>query len=245
MLELSRGTAYGLAFSQVAITLGVILFFPPVDVEVFFIQGHINITARTLEIDPSTDLKGSRIFMAMPTLLCSLLAAGFAAVTLQSYEQGFAGQDYQPDVLEQSGMWNIIFWVHCLLAHAVAMFIISDPVNIFGAVSATCFMVYFLYRACYPKGSTLNLTQENINILFYCLGILQMAYQLTDTRQNGAYVIMTVVILDYFLGLGHTYDRQATLDTVANCRLFYICIVSLSLAFLYGMSSEPPPPSFA
>ena len=69
-------------------------------------------------------------------------------------------------------MWNLIFWVHCLLAHAVAMFIISDPVNIFGAVSATCFMVYFLYRACYPKGSTLNLTQENINILFYCLGIL-------------------------------------------------------------------------
>jgi hypothetical protein len=47
--------------------------------------------------------------------------------------------------------------------------------------------------------------------------------------------VMLVVVLDYFLGVGHTYDRQATIDTVANCRLFYICACSLAIACFYGM----------
>jgi hypothetical protein len=65
-----------------------------------------------------------------------------------------------------------------------------------------------------------------------------MAYQLTDTRGNGATIIMLLVVLDYFLGVGHTYDRQATLDTVANCRLFYVCVASVSLACLYALCDE-------
>ena len=241
MLELSRGTAYGVGISQCAVTLGVVLFFPPVDVDVYLIQGHINLTARTIIMAPASDLKGIRVFMAMPMLLTSVLAAVFSTVTCNSYEMGFAGQDYQPDVMDQVNMWNLAFWLYCLLVHLIVVFTISDPVDIFGSIAATSFMVYFLYRVCYPKiHGTMNLTQENLNILCYCLGVLQMSYQLTDTRPNGVYVIMLVVVLDYFLGLGHTYDRQATLETVANCRLFYICIASLSLAFLYAMSSEPP-----
>jgi hypothetical protein len=49
---------------------------------------------------------------------------------------------------------------------------------------------------------------------------------------------MLVVVVDYFLGVGHTYDRQATIDTVSNCRLFYICAGTLGLALLYALS-EP------
>lgn len=242
MLELSRGTAYGVGISQCAVTLGVVLFFPPVDVDVYLMQGHINLTSRTIIIHPADDIEGVRVFMAMPMLLTSLLAAVFSTVTCNTYEMGFAGQDYQPDVLDQVNMWNLAFWLYCLLVHLIVVFIISDPVNVFGSIAATGFMVYFLYRVCYPKNhGTMNLTQENLNILGYCLGVLQMAYQLTDSRPNGVYVIMLVVVLDYFLGLGHTYDRQATLETVTNCRLFYICIASLSLAFLYAMSSELPP----
>ena len=90
-------------------------------------------------------------------------------------------------------------------------------------------------------GHQLQLTQENVNILGYFLGLLQTSYQITDTRDNGATVIMIVVVLDYFLGVGHTYDQQATIDTVANCRLFYVCAGSIALAFLYAFSSSGTP----
>jgi hypothetical protein len=65
-----------------------------------------------------------------------------------------------------------------------------------------------------------------------------MAYQMTETRPNGPTVVMLVVVLDYFLGVGHCYDRQATLDTAANCRLFYVVAVSVALAALYAFSGE-------
>jgi hypothetical protein len=218
--------------------MAVILFCPRVDVDVFFVQGHINLTTRGLSVSPSDDFKGLRVFMAMPLMMASLLAAIYSTVTYRTYEMGFAGLDFQPEVMGEVGLWDLMFWVYCAMVHAIVVFIISDPVDIFGALSATCFMVYFLHRACAPKGQQLNLTQENINILCYCLGVLQMAYQLTDTRANGPTVVMIVVVLDYFLGVGHTYDRQATLDTVANCRLFYVCVTSLAVACLYALCDD-------
>lgn len=246
MLEVTRGTAYGVGFSQVALTLGVILFFPPVDVDVYIVRNHINFNSSGLTLDPAKDTEASKLFLAMPVLVCSLLGACFASMTYQAYESGMAGQDYVPEALDGVGMWNLGFWLFCFLAHAIVVLVVGDPVDAFGALSATSFMVYFLYRACYPKaGHTLNLTQENLNILGYALGVMQTAYQLTDTRRNGAYIVMMVLILDYFLGLGHTYDRQATIDTIANCRLFYVCASSLFLALLYALSGPelPPPPS--
>ena len=69
--------------------------------------------------------------------------------------------------------------------------------------------------------------------------MLQLAYQIPDGQTNGGTVVMLMVVLDYFLGVGHMYDRQATIETIANCRLFYVCTVSLSLAFFYGMYNMP------
>ena len=74
-MEITRGTAYGLGLSQFAVTLAAVLFFPPVDVDVYFLHGHINLTTRGISITPDADMKGLRVFMAMPVLLASALAA--------------------------------------------------------------------------------------------------------------------------------------------------------------------------
>jgi hypothetical protein len=50
--------------------------------------------------------------------------------------------------------------------------------------------------------------------------------------------VMLLVVLDYFMGIGHTYDRQATIGTVSNCRLFYICAGTVGTALLYAMSGS-------
>ncbi len=236
-MEVTKGTAYGVGLSQCAITLGAVLFFPPVDVDVYVLDGHINATTRGLALDPARDAKGLRVFLALPLLMASALGAAFATMTYRVQSE-FGSQDYDPEVLGQTGLWQLGFWVYALLAHVLALLLVSDPVAAFGAVSAPAFMVYFLYRACAPKGRELHLTQENLNILGYFLGVLQLGYQLTDARPNGATVVMLVVVLDYFLGLGHTYDRDASIETVANCRLFYVCTASLGLACLYALSGE-------
>ena len=75
--------------------------------------------------------------------------------------------------------------------------------------------------------------QENLNILGYSLGVLVAAYsaQPGSARLTALFV---AVVLDYFLGVGHTWDRQATLDTITNCRMFYVCATSMCMAALYG-----------
>jgi hypothetical protein len=231
-MEVTRGTAYGLGLSQFAITLGIVLFTPPLNVNVYVPRAHMNETALVLTG------QGVRVHMGMPVLGVSVLAAVFAMVTYKTYEQGLSGQDFQPDVVEQMGMWDILFWVFCLAAHAVIFLIICDPVDVFGVLSCTLLMTHFLSKGCAPKGQNVNLTQENVNLLGYGVAVVLLGYQLTDTRGNGAMALMLVIAVDYFLGIGHTYDRQATIDTVNNCRLFYICAGALGTGLLYAMSSS-------
>jgi hypothetical protein len=232
VMDVSRGAAYGLGLSQFAIVLGIVLFFPGLAVDVYVPKGRLQNTTLTVNAE------GVRAHMGMPVLGVSLLAAVFAMVTCKGHEQGLSEQDFQPDVVEQLGMWDLLFWVFSLAAHGIVGLVVCDPVDAFGAVSSTTFMAYFLYRACAPRSQNVNLTQENLNLLGYSLGVLQLAVQVTSTRDNGATVVMLVVVLDYFLGVGHTYDRQATIGTVSNCRLFYICAGTLGLGLLYAVG-EP------
>lgn len=230
-MEVTRGTAYGLGLSQCAVVLGVVLFTPSVQVDVFVAHVRINGTAPHIEL--ISDTQTMKAHLGFPLLAVSVLAGIFTTITCNHYESGMAVQDFQPDVLEQLGMWDMLFWTHSLIAHCLVVLLVANPVDLYGSVSATVFMVYFLYRACSPKGQHANLTQENLNILGYCLGVLQLVYQTSDTRSDGGTAVMLMVVLDYFLGVGHTYDRQATIETVTNCRLFYICMTSLCLAFFY------------
>lgn len=236
-MEVSRGTAYGVGLAQVAVTLGVLLFFPGVEVHLFLVHAGVNNTRVVWGAGPD-GAEVIRAHMGMPVLLASALAAVFSTVTYRTYESGVAGQDFQQEVLDQIPMWDLLFWVYLMLVHAVAVLVVADPVDVFGLIASTCFMTYFLHRACAPKSQVLNLTQENLNIVGYCMGVLMAAYQFTSLRPHAGTTLMLLVVLDYFLGIGHTYDRQATIDTVANCRLFYICVGTLGTALLYAVCQE-------
>jgi hypothetical protein len=232
-MEVSRGTAYGIGLAQVAVTLGVLLFFPGVEVRLFLAHIRVNSTSGQDVAEQGAPEAVIRAHTGMPILLASTLAAVFSTITYRTYESGIAGQDFQQEVLDQIPMWDLLFWVYLLLVHAIVVLVVADPVDIFGLIASTCFMTYFLHRACAPKSQILNLTQENLNIVGYCLGVLMAAYQFTNLRQHSGTTLMLLVVLDYFLGIGHTFDRQATIDTVANCRLFYICVGTLGTAILY------------
>lgn len=214
------------------------MFFPPVQVDLFIAHVHINDTTTPNGRELISDVQTLGAHMGLPVLSASVLAAIFTTVTCKSLEQDMTGLDFQQDVLDNLGMWDMLFWAHSMLAHGVVVMIVADPVDLYGCVSSTSFMVYFLYRACSPKGHHVNLTQENLNIVGYCLGILQLAYQITDTKGNGASVVMLVLVMDYFLGVGHTYDRQATMNTIMNCRLFYICAGSIGIACFYCLNDS-------
>ena len=204
MIEISRGTAYGFGLSQVAITLGFLLYFPVIHVRSY------TVTALIINNTLSTVPRETNINLGIPILVMSIVAAIFSTSTYQLNEQGIGAQDYQPDVMEQVGVWDLLFWVYCMIGHLICISILINPGGVFGCISSTCFMVYFLKRSCAPKSQTINLTQENINLLGYGLGTLQVVYQIQYNSSNRLLTLGLIVMLDYFLGIGHTWDKQAT-----------------------------------
>ena len=204
MIEISRGTAYGFGLSQVAITLGFLLYFPAIHIKSY------TVIASVINNTLSTTPNETTINLGVPIMVMSIIAAIFSTSTYQLNEQGIGTQDYQSDVMDQIGFWDLLFWVYCMIGHFICIAILINPGVIFGCISSTCFMVYFLYRSCAPKPQNINLTQENLNLLGYGMGILQVAYQIQVNSSNRLLTLGLIVMLDYFLGIGHTWDKQAT-----------------------------------
>jgi hypothetical protein len=234
-MEVSRGTAYGLGLSQALGTIALVLFLPEPVMQAFTVQAE-NVNGTLVLVGPKGPIS-STVSMGLPVLLVSLMAAVFTSLTYRMHEEGLSGLDFQSDTVEQLAMWDLVFWCHCLGVHCVVVGLLTSPANAFGWLSSTCFMVYFLFRICTPKAQTTNMTQENLNLLGYFLGVMQVGYQIPPVGQSHAVtVVMCMVVLDYFLGVGHTWDRQATMDTVTNCRLFYVMCAAVGIACLYALA---------
>jgi len=106
-LEISRGTAYGLSLSQMALALGCVLFFPSVRVQVFFPQ--VLIANGTL-VDPCGVVPYGlvQLGLGLPLLVSAALTLWFAGVTLSLHEQGALSSDYVRESLEGTGIWDFM-----------------------------------------------------------------------------------------------------------------------------------------
>lgn len=146
-----------------------------------------------------------------------------------------------------------MFWIYCLGAHllllgivmqarlatysALYIFYLTQHPNkqvcdVYLLALAAVMQVYALYNMCLPKGNYagVQMTRENMYLLAYvAAGVLVFgSAQKPD-------MLLWIVMLDYALGIGHTWDREATVDTIVNCRLFYMCSLSLLLCVYYTM----------
>lgn len=231
-VDVSRGTAYGMGFSQVAITLGVLLYCPPVEIQVFTV--HPEVVNGTLAPIQDDGFRTTSWLLALPLLMASGIAVMFSTTTMNLHKEGLGGFDYQYEALEQYAMWDFAFWIYGLFLHAIIILLVTTPVDVFSMMLSTAFMVYFLHRVCAPKSQQLFLTQENLNILGYCVGVGVAAYSIPNPSSPRMTLLFALVALDYCVGIGHTWDRQPTLDTITNCRLCYTILGSLLLAGTYA-----------
>jgi hypothetical protein len=70
---------------------------------------------------------------------------------------------------------------------------------------------------------------------YYCGAVVLYRNIPAGLGSPRASCLLGLVMLDCVMGLGHTWDRQATMETVTNCRLFYVCALSLGQCAVYGI----------
>jgi len=233
MLEVSQSSAFALCMSQVAVTLAVILYYPPVHVQLF--TCHPKIANGTL-IVPETHLLVSNVGLSLPFLCLSGIVVLFSTTAAGLLQRGSLQQDsqYSFEVLHEAGLWDALFWLFCVGAHAVVIMVVMSPADGHAVALSILLISYFLGRICAPRFSNMSMTQENMNLLGYFAGLLVAAYNIPDTHSGRTAALLVMCMLDYMLGVGHTWDMSPPMDTVTNCRLFWVCSSSLCLAALYG-----------
>lgn len=234
MLQISRASAFALCLSQAAITLAVIAYYPPVHVQ--FFTCHPRIENGTLTM-PESELSVSNIGLSVPFLALSCLAVLFSTTTTSMIERGLLQQDnpYNFEILQETGFWDIIFWLFCAGAHTIVIAVIMSPADSYAVGISSLLIIYFLMRLCSPRFSQQsNMTQENFNILGLFAGLLIVGYNIPDSHSGRSAALMVTCLLDYMLGVGHTWDAAPTMDVITNCRLFWVSSTSLCLAALYG-----------
>jgi hypothetical protein len=104
-VEVSRGTAYGLSLSQMALALGCVLFFPAVRVQVFAPQ--VTVVNGTLASECGLSADGAVLLgLGMPLLVSAGCTMWFSAVTLRLHEQGALNAYYVRESLDGIGFWD-------------------------------------------------------------------------------------------------------------------------------------------
>jgi uncharacterized membrane protein YfcA len=119
---------------------------------------------------------------------------------------------------------------------------LAHPCDAFVVELAVLCMVYFAYRVCAPRAGgngAPSQTQANINVLGYAAGAFLVCRNIPGAVGSSRFMcLFFFVFLDGMLGIGHTWEPVPTMDTVTNCRLFYVCALSLGLCLMYSLWSD-------
>lgn len=234
MIEVTKGTAFTLCLSQVAVTGLAIMYFPPVHVQLF--TSHPRVENGTLTNDLST-LSVVNLGLSLPFLALSCVAVLFSTTTANLVAGGPLHHDvpYAFETLAETGPWDFVFWLFCGGAHALVVTVVMSPADLFAVTLSTLLSFYFLARLCAPRQNQISHTGENLNLLGYSAGLAVAAYNVPDAHSGRSAALLLTVLLDYMLGIGHTWDQSPAMDVVVNCRLFWVCGASLGLAGLYAL----------
>jgi len=220
-VDISRGTAFGLCFSQVLFTVACVMFSQKREIVLYTLQSPTN----------TTDLQTHNYPVHVQGLLTilSVLAFFFAMQTMNNTEHEHASNtEFSLENIELNMMWDMMFWLYSLGAHVLSIGVILNVGDLYLLMFSVIIMHYCLYKACLPKSGVINITQENIYLLGYASGIALVCYNAQNPQ-----LLIWIVLFDYMLGVGHTWDKQVAMDTIINCRLFYTCCQSFLMCIYY------------
>lgn len=237
-MQCSRGGAYVLGMLQLCLAGLAIILFPPASTQIFV---YLPCVFNGTLTHSCGDTKVMKLSLTLPTLIISASAAAFVSNTLSLQEAGLIVDEnsFGVESLGQTGLWNALFWFVVSAAHAVAVAAACSPVDVFAWLLATHLCVSFLSKLCSSQESTPDgpvsstASIANANILGYMAGAGIAFYNVPSDYSNRFLIILLMIILDYFLGVGHAWERCPSMETVANCRIFWACSAGLCSAALY------------
>ena len=130
-----------------------------------------------------------------------------------------------------------MFWALVGVVHLLAVLCMDTPVDAYGLGLTWLFLSEYLMSLCQPidPEAGRSFARSNLHVIGFVGGLVLALANVPTHATNRYAIFMVLCIFDYFLCIGHTWDVQTRIGTVANCRLCYACAAPLCLAALYNL----------
>jgi hypothetical protein len=234
----SSGGAFLVGTVQLIATALILFVYPPVETTLYtYTPSLVNQT-----LSGKGHEHGTTVHLALPCMTASLLTALFASMTTQGAQAGLISEanQYGTESPQDLGPWDVTFWATACITHAVAVAAITSPGGIFAFSLSLCLLMHALYGLCAPPPQAQNSYERarpiglHFGVVEYLAGMI-VAFNQVPTQYPNRYIVLGIMgMFDYFLCVGHTWDRAPTTLTIANCRLCYVAAVTLASVSMYG-----------
>jgi len=182
-------------------------------------------------------------------LLTSAMVATIAVMTYQISTQGIGtahikDEDY---VLENSEivhhptvtLWNNAFLALVVWSHVVIIAIVCSPSSLHFLFMTFFFIAIAFYKILLPRSQIASQQSAGASsvfpVLLYICGMSYVAGNIAvDTHMRKAQTIAFLVMCDLLTTIvGHVWDSATTFGTVINCRILYLCLITVANLALY------------
>jgi hypothetical protein len=218
--DITRATGQGFCVSQLPLMVFVILYYnePHAILYTTQVTNHTKVTADIQEVG----------FSAL-FLVLSGLCAVFSLMTTQLQESQLIDNmlEYNEENISQMQPWNNVIWTVVLLSRTILVSLLCSPVDLFFVGFVVSLQAYSILLICHPRD------KRTVGIVLFML-VAGFVFANMHSTKGLKVVFWTIQTLgDVLLMVGHTYDVQCNMETVANSRIFYCCFASGLALVLY------------
>jgi len=221
--EATRNTGIGVCMCQAPLLLFLIASYPEPKSIVFIVHLAGNLTT------PEILLDADEYGLSVAYMLVSVCAVLFAFMTLQMQIAQLIDHmvEFNADAMGPLHVWDLIMWLSVLASHTLTTLQICSPVELYLLVLTVLTQTVCLWAVCRPG------CNQNGYLVGYLMATMLVLSEMQTHHGLRLVVWCMMVISDLLLVMGHTYDSQINLETVANCRVCYITLLVVLFLLLY------------
>lgn len=185
--------------------------------------------------DDIIDVEVESYHMSSVYLLSSVCTFFFGFVTKQQYVFDMQAT-YSIESAAPVTIWSLLFWISTLLYHVILVAFFISPCEWSLITLIVIFHVYIMHRITEQQLQQIHhKSEENFLMIFFAILLMLTYYYIHVKSGNVVMLYMCMVGLDILLLMGHTYDKDPTMEVIGNCRLYYVVCMTALVLFSYTL----------
>ena len=221
--ELSRATGLGFLVSQAPILVFLMMYYP---------EPRATLYTTRVTNGTSVDVQSDEYGTATIFMLASAAGVSFSFMTAQLQEMGTVDNmvEYTEDLMSNLHVWNAVTWAVAFLTHGIVVAQVCTPVNTYFLALTAIGIVYAVQCMCAPG----RRRSDSLALIVFMI-LAGTVYSEMHAKHGLRLVGFTALAMaDVVLVVGHAFDANANMETIANSRVFYCSFSIVLLLALYG-----------